>query len=463
MSERVLLMLKNKKIILFIISILVFTFLISACSPGRRKPGEQNGNGEFATLNFLYIWPEHQVAMNKAINDFMDENIGITVEASVVPYSEVDKVLQTQIAGNTVPDVYFQWTHQMQQWVELDAALDLTPYVEEDPQWLDRFANTASWELAKFNGKYYNMPFRTTAFVIGYNKPMFEENGWSVPESIQDFEILMEQILNKGITPFAAFGRPAGGTIAQIRGIFITYLNIQSGIVDDPNYSTGRLKPDGDYTNAIAATEKAKIWFKKGWLGANAMGMSREDAQNSFINERAAMSLFNNNEIGVLSKGLGKEIGLFAFPSPRGVQEKYVFGGFDGFCISSSTDYPDAAVKFLKWLSSDKMQQEWADTEKSIMVNKNVEYEEENFQVLSDIIQYAGMYDSVNDFSYGEYANLIQDLTSQFFQQDSMTAEEFIIRAEDLARRAIEAAGKSYIETSYTKKEIDDSWLYTVK
>lgn len=451
-----------KKIISFIlVGILTFTILAQF---GCKKPGQSNTDGDKITLKFMYIWPEHKTAMNKSLAMFNEKFPDIIVDATVIPYNQVDQVLQTQISGGSVPDVFFQWTHQMRKWVDLNAALDLTPYITKDKQWKDSFYNQGSWDLAKFDGKYYNTPFRATEFVIGYNKEMFDKNKWVVPNTLQEFEALMETINSKGVIPFACFGKPGGGTVAQVNSVFNTYLNIQTGIVTDTNFKTGRLEPNSDITYAVGSAQKTKAWLNKGWIGKSAMGISREDAQNLFINKKAAMFLLNNNEIGVVSEGLGSPVGAFAFPSPEDMKEKYVFGGFDGFCVSADTEFPDESVELLKFLTSKEIQQFWADNEKSVMVRSDTSYQDELYNVLKDAMQYTSMYDTMGDYNVGEYASISQDLITQYLLDSKMTATEFVTKQNELSIKAIKSSGKPLIKPTYIRNQnVNVDWLYTIK
>lgn len=410
-------------------------------------------------MKFLYIWPEHQDVMEKSINMFMETNSHITVDINVVPWNEVDKTLQTQIAANDVPDVFFQWTHQMAKWVELNAVKDLTPYLEKDTEWYNSFWGTGMFDIGKVNGKSYNIPFRGTEFVIGYNKSIFDKFGLKRPETIQEMEKVMDQLLDKDIIPFALYGKPGGGTVAALNSIFSNFANIQTGLVNDPMYKTGRLVTDDtDLSIPIYCAQKMKDWLKKGYLGKSAMGIGREEAQNQFVNGKAAMFWMNNNEISYLEKGLGAEIGVFAFPGPEGVSDKYVFGGFDGFSVSETTENIDESIMLLKHLTGREVQQLWADEAGSAMVVKDIKYERQIVSDLVSYLQYVGKYDVFPEFNQGDYPKKAEDMTVEFLLKDDMSAEQFVRKMRENSLKSMADAGVEPVKPSIETKVIKIDW-----
>jgi raffinose/stachyose/melibiose transport system substrate-binding protein len=454
-----------------VISSIIALFLILSLAACSNKSGSNDTNTNTNTntndtakkknpvkMKFLYIWPEHKELMEKSIDMFMEKNEHINVDVNVVPWNEVDRTLQTQIAANDVPDVFFQWTHQMATWVELGAVKDLTPYLEADKEWRDSFWGDGMFEMGKIKGSYYNVPFRGTSFVIGYNKSIFNSLGLERPKTLQDMENVMEQLLKNNITPFALYGRPSGGTVAALNSIFSNFANIQTGLVNDPMYKTGRLMvDDNDLTIPIYCAKKMKDWLTKGYLGKSAMGIGREEAQNQFINGKAAMFWMNNNEISFLEKGLGSEIGVFAFPGPAGVDYKYVFGGFDGFSVSNTTKNIEESIMLVKHLTGKDVQQLWADAG-SAMVVKNITYKNPTVTDLVSYLEYVGKYDVFPDFNQGDYKSKAEDLTVEFLLTDKMTPEEFVKKMRNNSLKSMEDAGVKPIRPSIDVKKIDIKW-----
>ncbi len=65
------------------------------------------------------------------------------------------------------------------------------------------------------DGEQYGVPFNTYPWVVIYRKSVFEENGWEVPTTIDEFKAIGDDALAKGIIPLAfgdVQGWPAMGT-----------------------------------------------------------------------------------------------------------------------------------------------------------------------------------------------------------------------------------------------------------
>lgn len=66
--------------------------------------------------------------------------------------------------------------------------------------WEDRFVGWA-YDNCKIDGKLMGLPGKAQGMFVYYNKTMFEENGWTVPETKDEFWALCEAIKEKGILP----------------------------------------------------------------------------------------------------------------------------------------------------------------------------------------------------------------------------------------------------------------------
>ncbi|HCZ23902.1 MAG TPA: hypothetical protein DHV05_03475 [Acholeplasmataceae bacterium] len=457
--------------LLLIVTLSLSIVFLTACSDAFRNPNRPI-DGDQINLRFLHIWPEHEEALSKIANDFTLENPNVIISTTIVPFNEVDTVLNSSVYGGTVPDVFFQWTHQIDKWAKDGVPLDLTAYIDEE--WRNDFYNDgAALEIGKHDGKYYNIPFRATGFLVLYNKQIFSENNYQVPETLQEFDQLMANIRQDNLMPLALYGG-SGGTFSQIVDVFNKYRDIQSGAVNDVNYSTSRLSPEAVFNtetnrftsliedSSVRILQKVKGYKDKGYVPTSLNGMRREDAMNMFMDERSVMILANNNEVGLLQKGMKRnsEIGAFAIPGPEGVDSRYVFGGFDGFSVSSTTYYPEEAVKFIKYLTSIDVQQYFSDNEKSIMVNKNVVYMDSLQSMIATEMADTGRFASNPDYNIGQYGDLSSSAMAQYLAGTySGNATDLMLYMLNNLYRALQDESLSFIVPTYDKLNYDDSWM----
>ena len=98
----------------------------------------------------------------------------------------------------------------------LNAVYDLTSYMEENNKEWENSLLTPAVQLGTVDGKVFCVPFRTTCTVLAYNKTMMDENGWKIPDNLEEMESLMDEVKAKGITPILAPGNPHGFQMESI-------------------------------------------------------------------------------------------------------------------------------------------------------------------------------------------------------------------------------------------------------
>ena len=396
-------------------------------------------SSERITLKFIHIWPEHQEVMEESISIFEEKNPTIDVEISVVPWNEIFKQLQISIASEDVYDVAFMWTHDMGGWVDMDAAMDLTPYL--DNQFTNQLINKDILNSGKLGNKYYNIPFRGTSFFIGFNKSIFREYGWKEPANLAEFETLMDDMISNGVTPFAVAGKPKGYQVTEFLTYFLPFEAIPAGLYDDPNYIIGR-KTGAIEPNA-AALERLARWYDSNYFGKTAMAITREEAHALFSEGKGVMLFFNNNEISHIRKLLPEdtEFDVFPFPIPENISNKVIIGGFDGFFASSDTKYPEESIALLKHMISPEVQKLWADKSGSTMVIKGISYDDPVVQEMSSYFGDIGRYYVNADYNQGDLQDKRNQLYVEYLLKRNMSATEVAEKLDGYHVKALKEAG----------------------
>ena len=115
--------------------------------------------------------------------------------------------LRVAMGADTGPDLFFGWGGGvLEEYVDAGNVEDLTPYLEEDPEWRDRFFESVL-ETATFDGKTYGIPLNgVQPVVMFYNEKVFEEAGVEPPETYDDLLALVKTFRDKGITPISLGG-----------------------------------------------------------------------------------------------------------------------------------------------------------------------------------------------------------------------------------------------------------------
>lgn len=381
---------------------------------------------EPVTIRVMHYWPECAEAFDEIAENFTKENPSIKVEYSTSDYNNMMSALNTAWLGGTMPDVFSYWSHQMREILiegEDFMAADLTEQFMNDEAFMSRFKNERAWELGKIGEGHYNVPFRATGFVIYYNKTVFNEYGWAQPESLEEFEQLLSDILaaDLGVTPLKTYG--TNGTFMFMWKALFAYYDVLSGMSSDENYLTGRISQDETDWNAYAAAmDKLRLWNSKGVFGDAVLAGGEDASEKLFIDGECLMAMLNNNLLNEITEQAEFEVGVMTLPAPKifnsldGYDSTYgySYGGYDGFCISSSSTKKSAAKKFVEYLLSDEAQQIFSDSTLSIMANKNVTYANEVQQEMVETMTFTALYDYVPDYNTTSSYNSIGDKISYY-------------------------------------------------
>ena len=428
---------KQTKIWLKLIACAIAVSMCFACfafvgCKGGSTPNEDWGEDdpptptEPVTIRVMHYWPECAEAFDEIAENFTKENPSIKVEYSTSDYNNMMSALNTAWLGGTMPDVFSYWSHQMREILiegEDFMAADLTEQFMNDEAFMSRFKNERAWELGKIGEGHYNVPFRATGFVIYYNKTVFNEYGWAQPESLEEFEQLLSDILaaDLGVTPLKTYG--TYGTFMFMWKALFAYYDVLSGMSSDENYLTGRISQDETDWNAYAAAmDKLRLWNSKGVFGDAALAGGEDASEKLFIDGECLMAMLNNNLLNEITEQAEFEVGVMTLPAPEifnsleGYDSTYgySYGGYDGFCISSSSTKKSAAKKFVEYLLSDEAQQIFSDSTLSIMANKNVTYANEVQQEMVETMTFTALYDYVPDYNTTSSYNSIGDKISYY-------------------------------------------------
>lgn len=440
---------KMKKIMSVLLTLACVTSM-SACGGGDKEKPSKNSSDEtvkteskeskeVTEISFLHIWPEHEQDFEQIIGDFEEENPDIKVNTSIVPWSEILSTTQNSFVTGDTPDVSFAWMEFLGGYNDLGQTLDLTPYLDENNgEWRNVFLKSAL-DLGTVNGQAAGIPFRMTAPVLCYNKTMLEEHNWKLPETLEAFEALNPQVVEAGITPVLAPGNPQGFQLASMVRTFAEFELYQSGKLQKEDYLAGLYTEVGD--EYAKAAERGRTWLDNGWVGKDSLAIQREEAQSLFFTGKGLFFFANNNELTALrdlADESGMEVDFIGFPTFEGMPGLIFNLGADGFFVSNQTEHPDQAVRFLKYITSNKVQKNWGETVLSLMSNQNVEYLDPDQKTLAEIVMGSESYRMRPGYNQG---NLITDLNvsvADFLAEPSMTPEEYGRQVQELFEKVKE-------------------------
>ena len=336
-----------------ILVVSVFSILLISCGGSKKNDskkiqlwhiqtsGEKPKMKEDAAERFMVDYPEYTVEVEAMQND---------------PYKTKIKIA---LGANSAPDVFFTWSGgPMIDYIKAEKIIDLTEYMNKD-NYKDKFLD-ASINQATYDGKIWAVPVENTSVaMVAYNKTLFKKNGWEVPKTIDELEILANKMLAKGITPFALANKnkwPGSMhymyLVDRIGGkeVFENAANrVNGGSFEDPVF--------------IEASKKLVEWVNKGYFneGFNGLDEDAGQARTLLYTGKAAMYLmgswFITTIYGENPEFVDKHLGIFTYPEVVGGKgdPNAVIGtvGDNFYSVSSTSKNPEAAFKFIQYLIDD--------------------------------------------------------------------------------------------------------------
>lgn len=157
--------------------------LLAACAPSQPTPAgssDEPAAAEPITLTYIsWAAGDEQKDQEAAFAQYMKENPNVKIEAQFVPYDEYHEKINTLMAANTPPDIYYINEYLAADWGEKGVAVDLKPYFEA--RGINMEETYIPNALFKSGGKIYGLASGVVDMSLFYNKEMFKEAGIDTP------------------------------------------------------------------------------------------------------------------------------------------------------------------------------------------------------------------------------------------------------------------------------------------
>ncbi|MDD3174016.1 MAG: extracellular solute-binding protein [Herbinix sp.] len=321
----------------------------SASSDNTADVTEAAGD-EQVTITLLNKYPEEGYVeyFEGAIADFEKANPNIKIKMENVSDAAMKDKLSVLASGGDMPDIYFSWSGEyLKKFVRAEKAIDLTSYLQADPDWANGFL-PAFLNESTFDDKTYAIPYRSSVLYMVYNKKVFADNGLETPTTWDEFLTVCDTLKTNGITPIS-FGDSENWYTAWWVG------QLNSMLVDPETLSVDYNPATGSFTDP--RYEKAVQYFldlnSNGYLGENVNSKDYYQVREEFSAGLSGMILDATSQFSFYSDALGEDYGYFKIPTIEGAEGNAaaVTGGSEVYAVSSSCKHPDEAVAFLKFMT----------------------------------------------------------------------------------------------------------------
>ena len=427
----------KKRLTALALAALMTAGCLSGCGGGGETTDE-GASTESTGSEIVINYPTFQCGVNTAspvvdqlIEEFNAEYAGkYRIQKEDVPgdANYVDKIKVQLGTGDLPPVVYGGGYNLLDLALAKDVVVDLTSYVEADPEWKALYSDVALTTNSR-DGKIYASSSEGSLVGYFYNKELFEKAGIAEPAKTWDeFWQQCDKLKAAGITPLALDTADSAWVTSLWAGAMIA----TSG---DEGYEFMKQMNPIDYNNqpTIDAFTNVQKMLQE-YTTLDAIGGKYEHAANNFLSGQAAMIANGPWMIGDFSDetkttaDFADKVGVAIFPG------NFVYDApIQGYFVTKQDDpaLEEAAVEMVKFFTSAHAQQVALEVQGMVPASSTVEITEtakQNYPLLVEFLDLAeGATVRTDNLQATMYPNLL-DVVSQdlpLLASGEMTPTEF--------------------------------------
>jgi len=318
--------------------------LLAAAAPTTAAAQTSGGNAVTVGSNYSDAVPK------KAMQDVFDaftNKTGIPLTVNTVEHNAYQEQINNYLQGK--PDDVFAWFAGNR--MQFFAAQGLSMPI--DDLWAkvgSNYSNAMKAASTGADGHQYFIPIYNYPWAIFYRKSLFADNGYQIPNTLDDLKALADQMQKDGLTPFGFAdkqGWPAMGTFdnlnMRING-YDFHISLMSG---NESWTDDRVK------NVFTTWRDLLPYHQDG-----ALGRDWQDAAQTLVAKQTGMMLLGTF-IGqqFTNKADYDDLDFFPYPQvdPQWGQDS-IDAPIDGFMLSRSPRNVDGSKQLLQYLSTGEAQ-----------------------------------------------------------------------------------------------------------
>ncbi len=205
----------------------------------------------------------------------------------------------------------------------------------------------------------FAVPYVANAAGILYNRDMFEEHGWEIPETWEELTALCDTIKAEGVTPFYFGFRDTWTCLAPWNAIAVE--------LAPPDLCRQVNRGEANFTESYRAVAE-KYLSLRDYGPEDPFAYGYNDACTAFANGESAMYPIGSYAIPqILSVNPEMNIDSFVMPGGDHVDENTLNSGIDlQFCVMAECENKEAAYEVLDFLYEDASIQQYIDDQIAI-------------------------------------------------------------------------------------------------
>ncbi|MBA2740085.1 MAG: extracellular solute-binding protein [Nocardioidaceae bacterium] len=321
---------------------------LAACGSDSSGGSGSGSAGTATSLGSNFSDQVPQTALKDSIDAFIKAR-GIEVDVNTVDHEQFQENITSYLQGGP-QDVYAWFAgYRMKFFADQGFAGDVSALWSGDmgSGYTDAFkqASTAA------DGKQYFVPFYYYPWAVFYRKSLFEEKGYTVPETLDDFTALCEEMQSDGLEPIGFAdkeGWPAMGTF--------DVLNFrQNGYDFHVNLMAGEESWESDEVKGVFELWRDLLPYHQ----PDALGRDWLDTGADLLNKKVGMYYLGMFVGQAFTKAEDRDdLDFFVFPA---VNDEFgtdtIEAPIDGWMMSPEPEDEEAAIALLEWFGSAEGQQ----------------------------------------------------------------------------------------------------------
>lgn len=319
-------------------------FGLVLCAAGLTGCGQTASDGKIE-VELVSYKPEAVSAMEKIEARFNEthDDIHLTIDSP----NEAMTILKTRFIRENYPDIVgiggdINYSNFLDAELFMDISdLDVTADVKAAYAEMEK-----ELEFVPQDG-IYALPYVANAAGVLYNKDMFEEHGWEIPETWSEFTALCEQIESEGIQPLYLGYKDTWTCLAPWNALAV-------GLTPSDTcaqVNQGNTTFTDNYREVAEKTEALLTYAEP-----NPYAYGYNDACTAFARGESAMYTIGNYAIPqIKSVNPDMNIDSFTFPANESEADNVLNSGVDlQFCVMKETKNKEAVYEVLRFLYEDE-------------------------------------------------------------------------------------------------------------
>jgi len=408
------------------LAVLMLTALcaVSSIFAGGQSEDAADKSGVITISYPTYLVGSHLGAKTEAklIKEFNEDNSGVyQVEVEELPsdqsYLEKMKVLAS---ANSLPDVVEGKNGILELAVKTGRAIDLTPYLEADPEFAAEIGSDAI-NANTIDGKVYSISNGNSLIGYFYNKKHFEDAGITPAKTWPEFMSNLEALKEAGHTPISMM---TGENCWTTNLLLASYIGTSE---EGENFMNIKYPTDYDNQRIREGLEMIQTILQN-YTTKDAIGAKYDIAANHFLQGTTSIICNGPWMIGDFSneakasKDIMNNIGVALYPN-NGMFAEFSIGYM--VCAEDKVSQ-DAAMEFIKKITDAQAQLEHLEEENVLPLTSNVKMSEEfkaSNILISDLVELSGQ---------AQYNYLTLDINSYSSVIDEMSRDYPALASGDI-------------------------------